>query len=104
MAEREKHDILVQDHGSIILVIPQHPDVKDWFRDHVPSFPKRAVLVYDGVAQTLGPAVAVEPRFIFTLLDGLEEAGFTLAEDIDLPKQRTLGLPRVGGLGTSKYD
>lgn len=83
MAEREEFDILVQDHGSIMLVIPQNQDAKDWFRDHVAEM------------QTLGPAVAVEPRFIFPLLDGIEEAGFTLAQDIDLPKPHTLGLPRV---------
>jgi hypothetical protein len=73
MAEREEHDILVQDHGSIILVIPQNQDVKDWFKDHVAEM------------QTLGPAVAVEPRFLSTLLDGLEEEGFTI---------RTVTLPR----------
>jgi hypothetical protein len=76
MAKSEEHDILVQDHGSIILVIPQNQDVKDWFKDHVAEM------------QTLGPAVAVEPRFILTLLDGLEEEGFTVAEDIFLPLRK----------------
>ena len=78
MTNREECDIWVEDHGSIILVIPQHPDVKDWFKDHSAEMSKRAVLVYDGVAQTLGPAVAVEPRFLSTLLDGFEGEGFTI--------------------------
>ena len=62
-------DVWVEDQGSIILVIPQNQQTRDWFKDHVAEM------------QTLGCAVAVEPRFLSTLLEGLEEEGFTVSAE-----------------------
>ena len=63
-----EYDVTVTNGGSIFLVTPQNENVRDWFKEHVPD------------AQMLGSSIAVEPRFLHGLLEGLEDHGFSVSE------------------------
>lgn len=56
----------IENHGSVMLVRPQSDDVTAWLRENT-----------DG--QWLGGALAVEPRYVEPLVDGLLDAGFSFA-------------------------
>lgn len=67
----QKHrvaDVLVQGHGSIVLLWPQNTPAKAWLYGHV------------DVAQTWGEGIVVEPRYLSPILEALEDAGFMLEE------------------------
>jgi hypothetical protein len=62
--------IALANHGSLILVTPDDADYlpfADWLADHVGE----DALFY-------GDALAVEPRFVAALVDGLVAAGFAV--------------------------
>ena len=61
-------DVIVQGHGSIILLWPQNPEARDWLYEHC------------DVQQVWGEGIAVEPRYVSPIIEGLEEAGFTLGD------------------------
>lgn len=53
----------LENHGSIYLIRPMHPDVTDWLHEYT-----------DG--QWFGGALVVEPRFVFDIVVGLNMAGY----------------------------
>lgn len=57
-------DATVENHGTLCLVRPMTEAARDWLRDNV----------QEG-AQYLGRALAVEPRYIGELVDGMTAAG-----------------------------
>jgi hypothetical protein len=61
-------DITVLDTGSIILFRTENDDVRDWLLAMVSS-----------EATWLGYSLAVEPRYAGPLIQGLTDAGFTVA-------------------------
>lgn len=60
-------DVIVQGHGSIILLWPQHDLAKHWFEENVE------------VRQKWGEGIACEPRYVSDIIRGLELAGFEVA-------------------------
>jgi hypothetical protein len=54
----------IQNHGSICVVVPHEDDVLEWLKEHT-----------DG---TWFGGLAVEPRYVQDLLNGLFEAGFEM--------------------------
>ena len=74
-------DVWVEDQGSIILVIPQNQQTRDWFKDHVHYLRILQGFIGKRSPSSRGCAVAVEPRFLSTLLEGLEEEGFTVSAE-----------------------
>lgn len=56
-------DLLVEDHGSIVLLRPASESGQEWIDENV------------AVEQVLGNAVAVEPRYVEAILDGARDAG-----------------------------
>ena len=56
-------DVIVQGHGSIILLWPRTQAAKKWFNEHVE------------IEATWGEGIAVEPRYLGPILAGLEGAG-----------------------------
>lgn len=66
-APRVRPDVLVQDHGSIILVQPETKVALCWLLNHTQ---------HD--AQWFGGALAVEPRYLSDLLTGMSEGGFVV--------------------------
>ncbi len=61
-------DATVENHGSLCLVRPVTDAARDWIRDNVQED-----------AQYLGLALAVEPRYIGALVDGMTAAGLEVA-------------------------
>lgn len=59
-------DVSVENHGSIMLVQPHTPGADTWLRENT-----------DG--QWYSGALVVEPRYIDTLIDGMESNGLTVA-------------------------
>ena len=62
-------DILIENHGSIILFRPLCRQAKQWLQDstHAESW------------QWFGGALVVEPRYAAELADGAEEAGLEVS-------------------------
>ncbi len=58
-------DVIVQGHGSIILLWPQHDEVKDWFEENVEILTK------------WGEGIVVEPEYVSYILRALNERGFS---------------------------
>ena len=59
-------DFVCENHGSLFLLFPRSAPAKTWVADHLP--PDR---------MTFGDAVVVEPRYIWSILVGLQEDGLT---------------------------
>ena len=57
-------DIVVMNHGSIILLEPQDRNAEQWLEEHV-----------DPDAQWWGPALVVEPRYVADIVEGAREDG-----------------------------
>lgn len=57
-------DYRVENHGSLCLVHPISQDAKNWIDEHV-----------DPDAQWFGGGLAVEPRYLSALVDGMRDAG-----------------------------
>ena len=62
-------DALVSGHGSIYLVRPMSDAATAWIDENVQDD-----------AQWLGPALAVEHRYILDLIDGMRASGLNLAQ------------------------
>lgn len=62
-------DFVFRDHGSVATVHPQNEAAWDWFNDHVE---------YEGWAM-IGDGVAVEPRLVDNLAEGMMAEGFVVA-------------------------
>lgn len=58
-------EFTIADHGSIVLVTPITDECRIFLEDHTGE-----------EAQWFGPALAVEPRYVGPLVEGLIEWGF----------------------------
>ena len=63
-------DFLVAYDGSISLVTPVTPAAREWIDAHVPA-----------AAPWFGPSLAVEWRYVDSLLEGIEDDGLTIREE-----------------------
>lgn len=61
-------DFFVEEHGSVVLLRPLNAAAIEWLNKNVQS---------EGW-QWFGGALAVEPRYLEPLLEGIGEAGFTV--------------------------
>jgi len=61
-------DFTLQDHGSIFLLVPNTADAQDWAADHLPTD-----------AQFFGKGVAIEPRYVEPIVNGIVADGLTIA-------------------------
>ena len=57
-------DFRCENHGSLFLLFPLSPSAHSWIEEHLPED-----------AQWFGKAVVVEHRYIWTILDGIQDAG-----------------------------
>jgi hypothetical protein len=62
----EQLDIIYQDHGSIILMIPETDAARDWVAENLPAD-----------AQTFGAGICIEPRYFGDIAYGAQEDGLT---------------------------
>lgn len=60
-------DVIVQGHGSIVLLWPRTNTAKAWFDENVK------------VEQTWGEGIAVDPRYVSDIISALEDDGFACA-------------------------
>ena len=58
-------DVNVENHGSIVTFSPLNDSAKDWIKENVKTEPW----------QFLGKKLAVEPRYVQNLIDGMENDG-----------------------------
>jgi len=65
--EMEMTDFRVFYDGSVSLVTPETPAAHEWLSEHVPAD-----------APWFGDALAVEPRFLDALIDGIEGDGLAV--------------------------
>jgi hypothetical protein len=61
-------DFLCENHGSIFLLYPLTESAQAWIKDNLPSD-----------AQWFGNAVAIEHRFIWPILEGIQNDGLVVA-------------------------
>jgi hypothetical protein len=61
-----KADALVNDHGSVVIIMPLSGAAKDWWESNVQE------------AQRWGSGYAVEPRYAEAIIQGMQEAGFSV--------------------------
>lgn len=61
-------DIIVSDHGSVVMVAPITQDAQTWVAQNVELEPWA----------WMGGAFAVEPRFLDNLIDGMQGDGLTV--------------------------
>ena len=64
-----RNDLVVQDHGSIVLLRAQTAAGRDWIAEHIPSD-----------AQWWSGAVVVEPRYIGAIIDGAINDGLEVGQ------------------------
>jgi len=60
-------DFEIQNEGSIFLLRPLTPEAQNWIDENISDD-----------AQWFGSAVAVEHRYIFDIIDGIQDAGLTI--------------------------
>lgn len=60
-------DFTVQNEGSIFLLHPHTDAARAWIEEHIPED-----------AQTFGDAIAVEHRYICSIVDGIQGDGLTI--------------------------
>lgn len=65
----EYADVLVEDHGSLVMLRPCTDFGREWMDEHLPDD-----------APMLGSAVAVEPRYIDPILVGMLDDGLVLGK------------------------
>jgi len=63
--ETAKPDVLVENHGSVMLVLPVSETAKEWIHENVAA----------DSWQWSGSALAVEPRYLGNLLEGMDADG-----------------------------
>lgn len=61
-------DFRCENHGSLFLLFPLTDSAQSWVEEHVPSD-----------AQWFGNAVVVEHRFIWAILEGIQEDGLAVS-------------------------
>lgn len=61
-------DFTITNHGSLLLLRPTTDEAKEWVEEHL-THPE---------TQFFGGAVAVEPRYIQPIIDGIEDDGLTV--------------------------
>lgn len=66
--EQPKYDIRLENHGSVFLVRPMNDKAQEWLKNAVQED-----------AQWLGNALAVEPRYVAGLMEGLSDEGFQVS-------------------------
>jgi hypothetical protein len=59
-------DFLIDDNGSIFLLIPQTVSARIWIADNIGR---------DNGFQPYYPTIAVEPRFVQTIIEGIQGDG-----------------------------
>jgi len=62
------HDALIRDHGSVWTILPLTDAATDWLAEHTPDD-----------APMFGDAIAVEVNYVRPILEGMVEAGLSLA-------------------------
>jgi hypothetical protein len=60
-------DFVCENHGSLFLLIPRSAPAKIWIEENLPE---------DRL--TFCDAVVIEPRYVWVILDGLQEDGLTV--------------------------
>ena len=63
-------DFRILDHGSVVTLRPQTPAAWEWVDENLPQ----DVL-------TVGGAVAIEPRFIDPIAEGIQADGLTIGDE-----------------------
>ena len=61
-------DFRCENHGSLFLLYPLTQFAESWIEQHLPPD-----------AQTFGKAIVVEPRYIWAILDGIQNDGLTVS-------------------------
>jgi len=64
-------DFIFANHGSICLLTPVSDDAKAWIDLHV--------LDGNDEVQMWGGGVTIEPRYVWPILEGIADAGMTVA-------------------------
>jgi hypothetical protein len=67
MSNAEDVDFSLYNHGSIVALVPRTQAAKDWCSDHIPED-----------AAWFGHGVAIEPRYVHDIVEGLQADGLTL--------------------------
>lgn len=60
-------DFITADHGSIVILIPASEDARYWVDDNL-----------DPDAMWFGKGVAIEPRYVADIIDGITADGLTV--------------------------
>lgn len=53
-------DVIVENHGSLVLIRPMHSEAMTWLETHTPED-----------AQWFGGALVVEPRYVNDIINGM---------------------------------
>jgi hypothetical protein len=61
-------DFICENHSSIFLLRPVSPAAFNWIEEHLPA---------DRL--TFGNAAVIEPRYVWAILNGLQEDGLTVS-------------------------
>jgi len=61
-------DVILRNEGTIVMLTPMTPDVKEWFDENVQS---------EGW-QWMGESLCIDSRFAMDLVIGINEAGFSI--------------------------
>lgn len=64
------HDLTVQNHGSIVQLVPHTATAREWIDEHIGA---------DHGYQPYYPNVIVEPRYVESIIDGMVADGLELA-------------------------
>jgi hypothetical protein len=64
--EKAAVDFLLEDHGSIILLVPVTAGAREWVDAHIRA---------DNGYQPLWPTVTIEGRYVHPILEGIQEDG-----------------------------
>ena len=67
MARRDPRDIVIEDHGSLILLRPLNDGADKWLREHTAED-----------AQWFGGALVVEPRYVSDIVNGAINDGLVV--------------------------
>jgi hypothetical protein len=57
-------DATIFNHGSVVTLLPRSDAAREWLSEHIPED-----------ALWLGPSLAIEPRYVQPIVDGMRDAG-----------------------------
>lgn len=60
-------DFIVENHGSLFLLVPRSAPAKTWIEENLPSD-----------HMTFGDGVVIEPRYVWAILAALQDDGLTV--------------------------